>query len=469
MSNKDLIIFSLFFLVFSLKFNYAQDTIVQKFSLKEAQAYASKNNYTIKNAIKDINIARGKIRETTAIGLPQVSGSVSYNNMLDIPTMMLPDFLTPSIIGTNVRYGVLPSSYLDSISYGAAIPVQFGTQHNASFSASISQLVFNGEYIVGLQAAKIFLELSQKSLTKSEMDIKEMVAQSYFLVLVAEENKKILKINYENLKKTLSETKEMYNEGFVEETDVDQLQLTTTNLKNILASVERQTKVAYRLLKFQMGLDLSQKIELTENLEDILNQANIQLLFVQEFDINGHIDYQLLKTQEGLSILNLKRQKSAYLPSMAAFFSYQKSALRREFDFFESGKDWYPTTILGFQLEVPIFSSGMKHFKVRQATEELDKIRNTKLQVEQGLLLEVEQARNDFSTAQEKYFNEKENMELSKKIYDKTLLKYQEGVSSSYELTQTQSQYVNTQSNYFNSIFEFLNARSKLEKILTKN
>ena len=443
-----LFIICFFYLVLSEAFPQEKNT----YSLKDVQNYAVKHSMVTKNARLDISIAKKKIWETTAMGLPQISASVSYQDMVHIPITLIP----ANIIDPDAEEGKF-------------IEMQFGTQHNVSMDITVNQLIFKGSYIVALQASKIFLKLSQVSLAKSEIEVKESVTKTYYLILLAENNRKILLSNLKNFKKNFFETQELFKAGFVEDTDVDQMQLTITDLENSIKSIERQISVTRKLLKFQMGLDLEKRIELSENLDDILNEINSDDILSEEFNIKKHIDYQILDTQEKALSLTLKKEKSEYLPSISAFFTHTQNAMRNEFNFFRKTDDrWFPSTIIGINVDIPIFSSGMKAAKIQQVKLELKKVKNEKSNAEKGLKLDLLQTKYDFSNALEKLRNTKKNVKLAKKIYEKTLIKYKQGISSSLELTQTHNQYLTSESNHTRAAVELLNTKVMLDKALNK-
>lgn len=444
--------------------NTASDTI-QKFTVKEAQNYAVQNAYKTTNADKDIAIAKKKVAQTTAIGLPQVNASLKYQNYIDIPTQLMPDFLTPAVEGVLLSHGLISASELTGSS-GNKFPVQFGSKNNFTADITATQLIFDGAYIVGLQAAKTFVDISKNAYTKSEIEVKESVAQAYYLVLVAEQNRIILDSTLTNIKKSYADSKKYLENGFVEESDVDQFEILVSTMENKLNMVDRQIEIAYKLLKFQMGLDLNKKIELTENLEDLINNSMAENLVLKDFDIKKHIDYKLLQTQEQIGILSLRKDKFGYLPSMAAFITTSRNAQRNQFDFFEKDKDWYKTTIFGVSLTVPIWDSGIKHYKIQQDKLELEKTKALQLQLSQALTLDVESSRSTLQTYTDQYSNDLKNMKLSKKIYDKTLVKYNEGISTSLELTQAYNQYLTSQGTYFTTALELLKAKSNLTKAL---
>lgn len=431
-------------------FAHGQEQILNRtFSLKEAQEFAIENNLNISNARLDVEHAQNLIWENTAIGLPQVNSSINYNNNLNLTTSLLPAEI----------FGGTP---------GEMIEVQFGTQHNATASISASQLIFSGPYIVGLQAANIFKKSTEQNLVKKEIEIKELIALNYYLVLLAEDSYITIDSNVQNLKKTLYETQKMYESGFVEETEVDQIRVSLISLENSLRSARTQIEVAYKLLKYQLGIDLRTEIKLSESLNDIIQEINLEQTLVGPFIVNNHIDYQLLQTQEELAQLQLKRMKSEYLPSLNAIYNNNWSAMRNQFDFFDSDETWYYSSMLGFTLNIPIFSSGSRKARVSEKRIEYEKAGNLKKMTEDGLVLENQQARSDFVSAYEKYLSEKENVALSNKILERTRIKVQEGFASSLDFTQINNQYLATESNYFSAMVQLLNAKIRLDKAMNR-
>jgi outer membrane protein len=418
------------------------------YSLKEAQEYALKNNAQVKNALLDIEKAQKKIWETAAQGLPQVSGSVDYTYMPTVPVMQM----------QAVTYGELQPDNHTVLLNTMDVPIKLGVKNSFTFTATASQLVFSGSYIVGLQTSKTFKTLSEQSLKMTENDVRENVANSYIMVLAAEENKTLLTSTSENMHKTLNELKAMLKEGLIENTDVDQLQYTVTSIDNAVKMLERQTEIAYRLLKFQMGMDLNADLSLTDKLENIINSISMESLTSGRVDLSKNMTMQLLNTQETLQESMLKLQKSAYLPTLAAFYQHQEKPNKADFDF------TFPD-IVGASLSVPIFSSGMRNARVAQAKIDLEKTLNSKEMAVQGIKLEAQQAQITLQSAYDNYLNEKANQDLAKKIYDKTLIKYKEGMASSMELTQANSQYLSAQTNYFNALMEVLQAKHKLDNI----
>lgn len=418
------------------------------YSLIEAQDFAAQNNYQVKNAKADLEIAKKKIAETTAIGLPQVSTELNFQNFIDIPTQVIPK----AAFNPYAKEGELEA-------------VKFGTDYNSSASVTASQLVFSGEYIVGLQASKTYSELSAQNLERTARETRTSVALAYFTVLIAEENKKVLSKTLENTVKVLKETTAIYKSGFVEESDVDQLALLVSNLKNAVSRIDRQIEIAYMLLKLQMGIPVKDVIQLKDNIDLLVINIQSETIVNAEFSPENHIEFKLMDTQKELSNLSLKREKARSLPTFGAFFSHSQNAFRNEFDFFED-KPWYPATIWGFNMKFSIFSSGMSTARIKQAKLELEKMETMQEQISQGLNLQSAAAKSDFQNAADLLNTQKQNLVLAEKIQDKTLKKYKEGLASSFELNQVQNQYLSTQSSYVNAVFELLNAEQKLVKAL---
>lgn len=421
------------------------------YSLKDAQEYAQKNNAQVKNALLDIEKSKKKIWETAAMGLPQINGAVEYAYMPTIPEMQF----------SVVTHGELQPDGKTVLLNSINVPIKLGVAHSFTFSATASQLLFSGSYIVGLQTSKMFKELSEQSLEMSENQVRESVSNTYLMVLAVEENKSLLKATSDNMNKTLLELKAMFDEGLIENTDVDQLQYTVTTIDNAYKMLERQLEIAYRLLKFQMGMELDQEIILSDNLNDILAGIELESMITNQFEIDRNLTYQLLNTQESLQESLVRLEKSTYLPTLAAFYQHQEKPNKADFDFS------FPN-IMGASLSVPIFSSGMRNAKVAQAELELEKTQNTKFMAIQGIKLEVQQAQITLQSSYEKFVNEKANQDLAKKIYDKTLIKYKEGMVSSMDLTVANSQYLSAQTNYFNAMLEVLQAKNKLDNLLNK-
>lgn len=425
----------------------SDDREILNLSLEEAREHALGHSYTIRQARKDLNIAESQIWETTAAGLPQINASVGYNYYLDIPTSLVPAEF----------FGGEPGEFEE---------IQFGTEHNITAAASVEQLIFDGQYIVGLRASRIYRDLAGQTLERSGLEIKNAVTETYFLALMAEKNLDIVKQNLLNMEAQLEETRALLKEGFTDPINVDQLQLTVSNLKNRISSLKRQEELTKNLLKFQLGLEVEEHIRLTDELDDLHKDLLNDMSFLAPFAPEQHIAYRMMHSQEDMSQMVLRREQSAYLPSLSASFTRQEMAMRDKFNFFDGDQSWFPSTYFAVNLSIPIFSSGLRASRVEQARLDLEKARISREEVLQSLNLQMQEAMADFSTARDQYDNQKENLELAKRIFDRTTIMYQEGMATSLELTQANDQLITTQANYYHALFEVLNARNNIEKAL---
>ena len=430
------------------KLSFAQTTY--HLTLEKAQKLALNENRNIQNAGYDIQIAKKKVWETTAIGLPQVSAGVDYSNMLDIPVTLMPARIFDPNAG--------PDDY---------VPLKFGQQHNGSFSFNVSQLVFSGEYIVGLQASKTYQSLSKQAMLKEQRDVIELVSKSYYGLLFTMENKNVLDSTLSDIQKTFDEISKTFKAGLIEETDVDQIQLNLLTVENALSAIQRQIIVSENILKYQIGLDISDSIIIDDSLSYIFRNANVESVMLQRFDVSKNIDYQIIETQLKVSELSVKREKSTFLPNVSAFYSHKVNGQNNDFGFFNGNQNWYQSNVIGAGLTWQLFNSGSKIVKLQQAQLQMDKLENNKYLLEQGLLFQVDQARNKLIASYDTYLKEQKSVVLAEKIYRRALVKFTNGVVSSNELTQLNTQYFNSQSSYYKAMMDVLNAKIELDKILS--
>jgi outer membrane protein len=426
--------------------NVLQGQEVMQLSLKQAIDHALEKNYQIMNARADANIANRQVWEITASGLPQISGSVAYQYFLDIPVSLV------------------PAEFFGEGQPGEFIEIPFGTEQNITASVTVSQLIFDGSYIVGLQAARIYRELARQNYIRSEMEVKSTVTETYYLNLSVIENLQIIRDNLRNLERTLYETQRLFEQGFTDAINVDQLKLTVSNLRNRINALERQKSITANLLKFQTGINMQQEIELTDNLGQLLQNISLEHMDIKQFDPQRHIDFKIMQSQQIMQKMTLRREWSFYLPNLSASYTRQEHAYRNQFNFFDSDHPWFPTSVVGVQLNIPIFSSGLRRSRVQQARLELEKAINNTNMVEQSLMLQLNEANSQIQTSIDNYNSERENLNLARRILERTTIMHREGLASSLELTQASDQLLITQTNYINAMFELLNARNKLDR-----
>lgn len=436
-----------FYLVLLLAFVLAGNVTAQsqEYNLKQAQEYAVQHNYQARNAVIDIALAVKKIKETLSSGLPQAEASIGYTNFINIPTQLIPAEF----------FGGKPGEYME---------VQFGTKNNVSAQAQLSQLVYSGSYFVGLKMSKIAQEMTHLQLEQVQQDVRQAISSSYILCLVAEKNRNLMAETITTMESLVKDSRAMQQKGFMQETDVDKLTLLLADLKTNQLNAANQIRNAYSLLKFNMGLTITDEIKLTDNLDILLMATDPDGLLAQTFDANSVIGAKMMEAQSNLSKLQVKLAQTEYQPVVSAFLSQTENAQRNSFSFFNSKEKWFPTTIFGVNVGIPIFSSGKRYYKVQQANLNYEKSLNTKRQVNESIALGALTAKNNFQVSVETFRNKRENFELAKKIYAKDQIRYKSGVASTTDLNQTYNSLLQAQGTYLGSIMDLFTKKFELQK-----
>ena len=445
----------------------AQEKTLQ-LSLDEAIAFALENSYNAKAAKNDIKSANEKVWETTAIGLPQINAAVDYQNFLKQPVSLLPAAAfdnTSSTVSTVEDYFDLQANR-EPTAPGGFIPVVFGTPQNMNATVTLTQLLFDGSYLVGLQASKTFLKITTQAEEKTELLTREAVVNAYGNVLVTQSSISILESNIKILQKNYDDAKKIYENGLNEEEDVEQLEITLGNLKNQLKSVQRMEEIAYQMLNLALGSSINTTLILTDNLESLATE-NIQLGLISEpFNVNNHIDFRIAENNREGSLLNVKLEKSKYLPTLSAFVNYGTQAFSDSFSFFDGDQRWFESSLLGVSLNVPIFSSFSRKSKVSQAKLELETADIRLEETKQRLSLQAQKAQNDYQFSIENYQTAKKNVGLAERIEKKQRIKFFEGISSSFDLLQAQNQLYSQQQSYIQSMLDVISTKAALENAL---
>ena len=417
------------------------------FSLQEAIEYALQNNRNAINAQRDIEAAKAQKWETTASGLPQLNATVDYQNFL------------------KQQVQLLPAEFFGGSS-GEFAEVVFGTKQNMYATATLTQQIFDGSYIVGLQAAKVFLEISKNAKTKTDLEVRKAVINAYGNVLLTEEGLEILQRNLEVLQKNLNETTKIVENGLGEEESVEQLQITLAGIESNLNNVKRMKILAYQMLNITLGLDINRKTQLTDNLEQ-LTKENISLgLLETEADIENTIDYQIAENDKMTKELMLKLEKSKALPTLNAFINGGYSAFSDSFSFAHKDQDWFGSSLFGVGLNIPIFSSGMRSASTQRAQINLEKAKTDLIDKEQTIALEIASARSEYRFTIEDYENKKQSLKLAERIEIKNQTKFFEGISSSFDLRQAQIQLYSAQQEFLQAMLDVIKAKAELETAL---
>ncbi|TGV01930.1 TolC family protein [Flavivirga rizhaonensis] len=437
MKNKLILIFSL---LCSIAI-YSQGDI-KSFSLQEAIDFALENNRTAKNAALDIKAAEKQKWETTTIGLPQINGKIDYQN--------------------NVK------QQFDAIDFDQDGVIDFGAKQSITPSIRMDQLLFDGSYLVGLQSAKVFLEISENAKEKTDLEVRKTVIDAYGNVLLAEESVKILERNIAVLKKNLNETTKIYENGLEEEESVEQLQITLSSVESNLSNTSRLKTLAYQMLNITLGTDINSKTILTDNLESLTAQ-NITLdLLNAEEKIENNIDFKIAENDKVSKELLLKLEKSKALPTLSAFANASYVGNNQNFRFLNSNQIWAGTAAFGVSMNIPIFSSGGRSASTQRARINLEKSKEDLTETQQKLKLQIASAKSDYQFAIEDYDNKKQNLNLAERIEQKNQTKFFEGIASSFELRQAQTQLYSSQQEFLQAMLDVINKKAELETVLNK-
>ncbi len=437
--KKRFLIPVILFMLFPVGLTTAQESGNElKLSLKEAQDYAMQNNKMVKSAKLTVEASRKDVWSTIASGLPQVSANASLSD--------------------NLKLGVFVLTF-----NGAPTIIQMGLPYNLPVSVQADMPLFNAPYYVGIETVKLAKKLSESSLQSTEIETRQSVASAYYLILISEESLRILKENLSNLQETLKSTRAMYQNGLAESTDVDQMASNVSMVENSFSNLQSTVEMNYNLLRFQLGVNSDTKITLTETLDNLVKEINVEALLSQKFNPTTNIQYDLANKQMQLSAINLKAEKSKTLPSLSGIYSASKSGMGEKL----SDMDWYPSAYIGMQLTVPIFASGQRYSSIQKAKIDLEKARTAKEMVSDQLSLQERQLRYNLENANLQYNSQKGNVEVSKRVYSSMENKYRQGMASSLELTQANQLYLQAENNYISSLLNLLQTKLSFDKLFS--
>lgn len=416
-----------------------------KLSLDQALSYAYAHNNQMVNAAQDVRDAYAQKWVTIASGLPQIDGGLDYQNQLKRPVSLLPGEF----------FGGEPGTF---------IPVTFGQKQQMSATATLRQQIFNGSYLVGLQAIKTFIEISALSEIKTKIEVQKAVVNAYTGVLAAQESERIIANNIKQLKATAEETQKMWAQGMVEEEAIEQIQITLANLENQGRNSRRVVMISQQMLNLLLGLELDHQIELTDELAKLAAQELLEPV-TEEFVADKNIDYQLGVNLKEQKRLELKLQKSYSLPSINTFVNYNSSAFADTFAFTQNQQQWFDSSILGVNINMPLFTSLGNTAKTKRAKIAYLKAQNNLTQTQKQVLLQWEQAQSAWTLAMDNYHTAGQNLKLAERIEQKNQIKFKEGIASGFELREAQLQLYGAQSTYLQAMLDLINAKTALETL----
>jgi len=459
-----------------------------RLSLSEAQDYAIEHNKTLQNAKLDLKVSDLKIKETVSQGLPQITAGVDYStyfgyemefdfgtgssyqftqeqlNNASIQTLSA--FTGVSALGIQATtlqdlYNYQAGSYYSGILQGYMPKTSIKMTDQSTGKIQLGQLIFSGQYWVGIQTAKLGKIIAEQGLENSILDVKQNLANSYFMILVTQKTLGIFEQNIADLKKIEGHTRKMVETGIAEQTSLDQLTVQVVMLENTKRTMERVVNMGYNLLRFQLGVDPKAEILLTDSYDKLLSENLTNPSNTEAFNIENNILYQMTETGQKISEKMVKMEKMAYTPTITGFYAYNQK-------FLTTGFDMTPKNIAGVSMSIPVFSSGSRNYKVSQAKIKLEQAEINKSMVTDQLTMQEQQLKMDLSSAIENYQSQKENVDVAKRVFDNINRKYEQGMVSSLELTQANSTFLQAETNFVQASFTLIQARLALDKLYNK-
>ena len=461
------------YFIFMISYNLVYSQIEKlDFSLEDAINYAQLNNASLKSADLQIKAAEAIKWETISTGLPKINASINYSNWIKQQVSLIPAAAfdnTQSIIDVVNNYFDVDQTNNNINQAEGLIPLRFGTKQSLDGNISLTQLVFDGTYFVGLKSVQIYVDIEEGIRNKTSVELKKSTIESYGNVLLAKESVNIINKNIKIVENTLNEVIKIYENGLTEEENVEQLQITLSGLQSNLKNSLLQEKLASQLLNLILGLEISQEINLTDNFESLIDK-NINLSLISEnSNIKKSADYIIKNNEKTSKELLIFYEKTKLLPTINAFINAGYSGYSDSFNFTDKNQKWYGSTIFGLKMDIPILSSGEQLSKITRAKIELEKSTLQLSELEKKLSIEINLAKGNYQFAIEDYLNKKRNLELAERIERKNQVKFSEGIASSFDLREAQTQLYKSQQSYLMSMLSIINSKAKLQSLTSEN
>ncbi|WP_226388964.1 TolC family protein [Penaeicola halotolerans] len=418
-------------------------------TLEECVTYALSNNINVQNAQLETLASKATVGETRAQGLPQISATIDFTRNLLIPRVFLP---------ANIFDPSAPE--------GETAAAKFGVDYQGNMVVSVSQLIFDGSYFVGLRAAATYRELADWDKVRTEIETIETVRKAYYSVLVNEERLELLNKNVSRLDTLLKETKAMYANGFAEKIDVSRIQVQYNNIKVERDNVAELQGISIQLLKLQMGMPLVEEIQLVGSLSDFIGEIDYAIDATAEVNYNDRVEYKLNATNLELADLDLKNNQVQYMPKLNAFGNWGRNTGTDDFSRLWQNDSWFSNSAVGLSLNIPIFDGLAKSYRVQKNRIQINQLENQRRFLEDNIQLEIRQARQSLKNSLAKLEAQKENRDLANEVFRVTKAKYQQGVGSNFELVEAETSLKEAETNYFAAIYDALIAQVELEKAL---
>lgn len=420
------------------------------FSLDEAIDYAHANNKMALDSQSDIRMAELQKWETTATGLPQINADISYNNWIEQQISLIPAEF----------FGGMPGDFIE---------VAFGTQQTVNGTVTLKQKLFDGSYLVALQASKVYLEISKNTKEKTLSELRKVVTNAYGSILLAEENILILDANIEVLEKNIEELQKVYENGLTEVENIEQLQLTRAGLVSARNYNAVLKNLAYEMFNLTLGLNIDTPVNLTDRMEDLVVKVLLYPTETSNGNLENNIDFKIALNNMRSNALLFKLEKSKALPTINAFINGGYAGNSNRFNFLDRTQKWFGASLFGVNMSIPMFSSMGRSAATQKAKIALEKSERTLANTRQELEIKIKRAQNELAFAQQDLENKKQAQNLAKRIEEKNQIKFFEGLASSFELSQAQTQLYTAQKQYMEAMLSVLNKHIALDVLLNPN
>ena len=435
------------FLMLFLLFSYTAKG-QQTLSLKEAIEYALLNNESVLNSELAIEDSEAQVWETKSGGLPKIDGTISYGNNVQIPVSIMP---------ANIFDPTAPE--------GETVAVKFGVQHTANYGISASQMIWDGSFFIGLKAARTLRQLSETNKFKTETDVVGLVTKAYYLVVINEARIGLIDANYISLEGTMNETQALYEDGFAEKIDVSRLRVQLNNLTTEKQGVENAVVSAKNLLKTAMGMPVNLSIELTDDLNGI--DLEYDLNEVNNFQLQNRVEVQQMNYNRQLAMLDFKNAKAAYIPTVGLTAAWGRNNAD---DIFGSlwSKQWFSSSMVGLNVNIPIFEGFKKRYAVQRKRIQMETLNNNYNQLSNNIQSELADAKNGLDVNRGRLEVQESNMELAAEVRDMATEKYREGVGSNLEVINAEQDYKEAETNFLEALYNSILSKINLEIALGK-
>ncbi|MES2558796.1 MAG: TolC family protein [Bacteroidota bacterium] len=438
---------------------FAQEKSIQSFSLQQAVEYAKKNNLALKNGQLDISSSEKKVKEILASGLPQVNAGANYTHNITIPSMALPDFISPAIYGSLIQYGLIsPSTPAPPV---GVFPAQFGAKYSAAGSITASQLLFDGGFLMGVKASREYVQLAKVNQNRNSIETEVNVSKAYYGALSLKTNLELIDRNLQTLKQAVSESEAAYKVGLLDKTSFDRASIQYSNLNLQKLRTQDGYIITMMVLKLQMGMNVNDSITLSDDLQTMYTKTQTALVETK-LDYSKRAEYQLLEQSISLNTLDKKRYQYGYAPSLSISATHQQNSFGQSFS--ELGKTWYPGTFWGLNLQVPIFDGLRKSAQIQQSKIAIQKLENDRKNFENAMEQQVAQARLKYSRSAEQVEIQRKNLELAEDVYKNTQVKLKNGVGSSIELATSLADLETARVNFLTTINDYFVAQLELRQ-----